>query len=161
MISPKFMNSIYHSSLKHWHVTAKRVTPKLCHPLHKSLVGTLPSYIQDSKQFLQLFESLLPLSEIAILVTTDVTLFTLTCHMMRPYKMYYNTWNCMPANYPQVLQATTELVYYLKPSWRTTAFYLQIGIFLHLVGKPMGAKATPNIKNGSLQRIHLGKPLSG
>lgn len=72
--------------------------------------------------------------------------FTLTCHMMRPYKMYYNTWNCMPANYPQILQATTELVYYLKPSWRTTAFYLQIGIFLHLVGKPMGAKATPQHK---------------
>ena len=34
---------------------------------------TLPSYIRDSKHFLQLLESLPPLPENAILVTADVT----------------------------------------------------------------------------------------
>ena len=37
--------------------------------------------------------------------------------------MYYTTRNCMPTPYLQVLQAPTQLEYYLKPSWRTTAFH--------------------------------------
>ena len=40
----------------------------------QSLVETLPSYILDSKRFLQLLESLPPLPENGILVTADVTL---------------------------------------------------------------------------------------
>ena len=42
------------------------------------LVEILPSYIQDRKHFLQLFELLPLLPENAILVTADITYFTLT-----------------------------------------------------------------------------------
>ena len=80
------------------------------------LVEILPSYIRDSKHFLQLLESLPPLPENAILVTADVTsLYTNIPHdegiesVLHYRKLHANT-------LPPGVQAPTQLEYYLKPS---------------------------------------------
>ena len=80
------------------------------------LVEILPSYIRDSKHFLQLLESLPPLPENAILVTADVTsLYTNIPHeegiesVLHYMKLHANI-------LPPGAQAPTKLEYYLKPS---------------------------------------------
>ena len=90
------------------------------------LVKRFPSYIEDSKHFLQLLEPLLefvqPLPEKAILVTAEVaSLYTNIPHeggiesALDFIKLHASTLT------PGTLSCHTE--YYLKPSWRTTIFH--------------------------------------
>ena len=98
-------------------------------------VETLPSYIRDSKYFLQLLESLPPLPENAILVTADVTSFY--------------------TNIPHE-EGIESVLHYMKlhadvlppgtPSHHTIGVLLQTILKnnnLSLIGTAMGTKAAP------------------
>ena len=76
----------------------------------------LPSYIQDSKHFLQLLESLPPLPGNAVLVNADIaSLYTNIPHeegiesVLNCIKLHVNT-------LPQGAPSPTQLNYYLETS---------------------------------------------
>ena len=111
------------------------------------LVETLPSYILDSKHFLQLLESLPPLPENAILVNADVTsLYTNITHkegiesVQHYMKLHTNT-------LPQSALSPHTLGIHLKPSLRTTTFSFMDRYFLQMIETAMGTKAAPPYPN--------------
>ena len=111
------------------------------------LVEILPSYIWDSKHFLQLLESLPPLPENAILVTVDVTsLYTnipqeegieSVLHYM---KLHANT---LPPGAPS--PHTIGIV--LETILKNNNLSFMDKHFLQLVGTVMGTKAAPPYTN--------------
>ena len=111
------------------------------------LVEILPSYIWDSKYFLQLLESLPLLPENAILVTADVTsLYTNIPHeesiesVLHYMKLHANT---LPPDAPSPHTIGILLEIILKNS----NLSFREKYFLQLVGTVMGTKATPPYAN--------------
>ena len=111
------------------------------------LVETLPSYILDSKHFLQLLESFPPLPENAILVKADATsLYTKITHkegiesVQHYMKLHTNT-------LPQSALSPHTLGIHLKPSLRTTTFSFIDKHFLQMIETAMGTKAAPPYPN--------------
>ena len=108
---------------------------------------TLPSYIRDSKHFLQLLESLPPLPENAILVTANVTsLYTNIPHeegiesVLHYMKLHANT---LPPDAP----SPHTIGILLETILMNNNFSLMDKHFLQLVGTAMGTKATPPYAN--------------
>ena len=116
-------------------------------PFIQPLVEVLPSYIQDSKHFLQLLESLLPLPENAVLVTADVTwLYTniphgegtvsVLCYMkVHTYTLSLGT----PS--PHAIEVLLETIL------KNNNLSFMDRHFLQLVGTVMGSKAAPPFAN--------------
>ena len=111
------------------------------------LVEILPSYIRDSKHFLQLLESLPPLLENAILVTADVTsLYTNIPHeegiesVLHYMKLHANT---LPPGAPSPHTIGVLLETILK----NNNLSFMDRHFLQLVGTAMGTKAAPPYAN--------------
>ena len=111
------------------------------------LVEILPSYIRDSKHFLQLLESLPPLPENAILVTADVTsLYTNIPHeegiesVLHYMKLHANT---LPPGAPSPHTIGVLLETILK----NNNLSFMDRHFLQLVGTAMGTKAAPPYAN--------------
>ena len=111
------------------------------------LVETLPSYIQDSKHFPQLLESLPPLPENAILVTADVTsLYTNIPHeegidsVLHYMKLHADA---LPPGAPSPHTIGILLETILKHN--NLSFMDKH--FLQLVGTAMGTKAAPPYAN--------------
>ena len=113
----------------------------------KPLLEILPSYIRDSKHFLQLLESLPPLPENAILVTADVTsLYTNIPHeegiesVLHYMKLHANT---LPPGAPSPHTIGVLLETILK----NNNLSFMDRHFLQLVGTAMGTKAAPPYAN--------------
>ena len=111
------------------------------------LVEILPSYIRDSKHFLQLFESLPPLPENAILVTADVTsIYTNIPHeegkesVLQYMILHANT---LPSDAPNPHAIGILLETILK---NNNLSFMEKH-FLQLVGTAMGTKAAPPYAN--------------
>ena len=112
----------------------------------------LPSYIRDSKQFLQLLESLPPLPENAILVTADVTsLYTNIPHeegiesVLHYMKLHADTLPPGPPS-PHTIGLLLETI--LKNS----SLSFMDRHFLQLVSTAMGTKAAPPYANLGMGR---------
>ena len=113
----------------------------------QSLVETLLSYIWDSKHFLQLLESLLPLPENAILVAADVTSFYTNIlyeaglesvlHYMKLHA------NILP---PGAWSPHTTAIL-LETILKSNNFSFMNKHCLQLVGTTMGTKAAPSYAN--------------
>ena len=111
------------------------------------LVGTLHSYIRDSKHFLQLLESLPPLPESAILVTADVTSLCTNItheegidsvlHYMRLHADAQPPGALSPHKIGILLETILK---YNRPSFMDKHF-------LQLMGTAMGTKAAPPYAN--------------
>ena len=111
------------------------------------LVGTLHSYIRDSKHFLQLLESLPPLPESAILVTADVTSLCTNItheegidsvlHYMRLHADAQPPGALSPHKIGILLETILK---YNRPSFMEKHF-------LQLMGTAMGTKAAPPYAN--------------
>ena len=107
----------------------------------------LPSYIRDSKHFLQLLESLPPLPENAILVTADVTsLYTNIQHeegiesVLHYLKLHANT--LLPgAPSPHTIGILLETIL------KNNNLSFMDKHFLQIVGTAMGTKAAPPYAN--------------
>ena len=111
------------------------------------LVEILPSYIRDSKHFLQLLESLPPLPENAILVTADVTsLYTNIPHeegiesVLHYMKLHANT---LPPDGP----SPHTIGILLETILKNNNLSFMDKHFLQLVGTAMGTKAAPPYAN--------------
>ena len=103
----------------------------------------LPSYIQDSKHFLQLLESLPPLPENAILATTEVTsLYINITHeegietVLQYMKLHVKT---LPPGAPS--PHTVRIVF--ETILKNNNLSFMDRHFLQLVGTAMGTKAAP------------------
>ena len=107
----------------------------------------LPSYIQDSKHFLQLLESLPPLPENAIIVTADVTLLYTNIpreedieSVLHYMKLHANTLPpCAPS--PHTIGILLETIL------KNNNLSFMDKHFLQLVGTAMGTKAAPPYAN--------------
>ena len=111
------------------------------------LVETLPSYIRDSKRFLQLLESLPPLPENSIHVTADVTsLYMNIPHeegiesVLHYMKLHANT---LPPDAP----SPHTIGILLETILKITNLSFMDKHFLQLVGTAMGTKAAPPYAN--------------
>ena len=149
MASPRYISPIY---LPHWPTVSACESPTiqlLNYVTHfvQPLVEILPSYIRDSRHFLQLLESLPPLPENAILVTDDVTLlYTSIRHEEGiEYVLHYMKLNAntLPPGAPSphtigVLLETIRKKNYVSFMNRH---------FLQLVSTAMGTKASPLYSN--------------
>ena len=107
---------------------------------------TLPSYIRDSKHFLQLLESLSPLPENAILVTAVTSLYINIPHeegiesVLHYMKLHANT---LPPGAPSPHTIGVLLETILK----NNNLSFMDRHFLQLVGTAMGTKAAPPYAN--------------
>ena len=107
------------------------------------LVGTLRSYIRDSKHFLQLPESLPPLPESAILVTADVTsLCTNITHEEGIDSVLHYMRLHADAQPPGALSPHTIGIL-LETILKYNRLSFMDKHFLQLVGTAMGTKAAP------------------
>ena len=111
------------------------------------LVETLPSYIRDSKHFLQLLESLPPLPENDILVTADVTsLYTNIRHVegiesVLHYMKLHADVLPLGALSPHTISVLLETIL------KNNNLSFMDKHFLKLVGTAMGTKAAPQYTN--------------
>ena len=111
------------------------------------VVGTLRSYIRDSKHFLQLPESLPPLPESAILVTADVTsLCTNITHEEGIDSVLHYMRLHTDAQSPGALSPHTIGIL-LETILKYNRLSFMDKHFLQLVGTAMGTKAAPPYAN--------------